>query len=87
MIRLSVRGKEAWLRVSDNGPGIDTAIQGRIFQPNFTTKSSGMGLGLAMCRNIVAQANGQISFTTEPGVGTTFSVVLPLLEDAEIVID
>ena len=66
------------LTVRNNGPGIPAAIRDRIFQPNFTTKSAGMGLGLAMCKNIVEQAGGTIDFTTETGLGTAFRVVLPL---------
>ncbi|MEM1215596.1 MAG: HAMP domain-containing sensor histidine kinase, partial [Bacteroidota bacterium] len=61
-----------------NGTGIAEDIRTKIFQPNFTTKSSGMGLGLAMCKNIVEQAGGTIDFDTQLGSGTTFSVCLPL---------
>jgi signal transduction histidine kinase len=64
--------------VSDNGEGIPPQIQSKIFVPNFTTKNSGTGLGLAMCKNIVEQAHGEISFETQLTVGTTFYVKLPL---------
>jgi two-component system nitrogen regulation sensor histidine kinase NtrY len=67
------------ISVRDNGEGIDPAMQSRIFIPNFTTKSSGTGLGLAMCKSIVEQANGKIWFETQKGVGTTFHVELPLV--------
>jgi len=63
--------------VRDNGQGIPEAIRQKVFSPNFTTKSSGMGLGLAICRNIVQQAGGQIYFQTEELAGTTFFVELP----------
>ncbi|MFT5902800.1 MAG: two-component system nitrogen regulation sensor histidine kinase NtrY [Bacteroidia bacterium] len=53
-------------------------MKGKIFVPNFTTKSSGMGLGLAMVKNIIESANGEISFVSEIGKGTTFFVSLPL---------
>ncbi|RFS20638.1 sensor histidine kinase [Chitinophaga silvatica] len=66
--------------VSDNGEGISTEIQSRIFVPNFTTKSSGTGLGLAMCKNIAEQARGEIWFETKLNEGTTFYVKLPLAE-------
>lgn len=79
VLRLYTEDTQVTLSVKDNGPGIDPAIRERIFQPNFTTKSSGMGLGLAMCRNIVQQASGQISFISVLGEGTTFKVVLPLI--------
>ena len=64
--------------VKDNGEGIPPAMQSKIFAPNFTTKSSGTGLGLAMCKSIVEQAQGKIWFETSPGEGTTFHVELPL---------
>lgn len=65
--------------VRDNGEGIPAEVQPRIFVPNFTTKSSGTGLGLAMCKGIVEQARGRIWFETEQGRGTTFFVELPVL--------
>ena len=64
--------------VTDNGEGIPPSMQSKIFAPNFTTKSSGTGLGLAMCKSIVEQAHGKIWFETKPGEGTTFHVELPL---------
>ncbi|MCU7552497.1 HAMP domain-containing histidine kinase [Chitinophagaceae bacterium LB-8] len=63
--------------VIDNGEGIPFEMHQRIFTPNFTTKSSGTGLGLAMCKGIVEQAGGEIWFETEEGKGTTFFVQLP----------
>jgi signal transduction histidine kinase len=70
------------ISVKDNGEGIAPEMQSRIFVPNFTTKSSGTGLGLAMCTSIVEQAKGRIWFETEQGKGTTFFVELPLGEKA-----
>jgi signal transduction histidine kinase len=72
---------DKWVVVSvqDNGEGISPEIQSRIFVPNFTTKNSGTGLGLAMCKNIVEQARGEIWFLTRLNVGTTFYVKLPLV--------
>jgi nitrogen fixation/metabolism regulation signal transduction histidine kinase len=64
--------------VKDNGEGIPFSMQSKIFAPNFTTKSSGTGLGLAMCKSIVEQAHGKIWFETEIGEGTTFHIELPL---------
>ncbi|MGX5819862.1 sensor histidine kinase [Chitinophaga lutea] len=68
------------VEVIDNGSGIPTEVQPKIFVPNFTTKSSGTGLGLAMCKNIVELAGGEIWFKTSPGIGTTFFVRLPLVK-------
>jgi signal transduction histidine kinase len=53
-------------------------MHSKIFTPNFTTKTSGTGLGLAMCKSIVEQAGGEIWFETSEGEGTTFFVQLPL---------
>ena len=65
--------------IKDNGEGIPPETQSSIFIPNFTTKSSGTGLGLAMCKGIVEQAKGKIWFETEQGKGTTFHVELPVV--------
>ena len=56
----------------DNGTGIPSEIQEKIFQPNFTTKTSGMGLGLAMVKRLVENNNGEIWFETQLDIGTTF---------------
>ena len=73
---------EGKLRISikDNGEGIPEGMQSKIFMPNFTTKSSGTGLGLAMCKGIVEQVKGRIWFETTRGAGTTFHVELPLAD-------
>lgn len=63
------------ISVSDNGHGIDPAVREKIFMPNFTTKSNGMGLGLAISKNIVEGSGGTISFETSEK-GTTFYVRL-----------
>jgi len=62
----------------DNGTGIPDEMQTRIFSPNFTTKTAGMGLGLAMVKNIIDSSSGRIRFESKPGEGTTFIVWLPL---------
>ena len=67
------------VKVTDNGEGIPLEMQSKIFIPNFTTKSSGTGLGLAMSKTIVEQAKGKIWFETVEGEGTTFFVELPIL--------
>lgn len=65
------------IEVIDNGCGIDDDIKYKIFSPNFTTKTSGMGLGLAMVYNIISNLGGEISFESEINKGTTFSIKLP----------
>ena len=64
--------------ITDNGNGIAEKMRSRIFTPNFTTKTSGTGLGLAMCKGIVEQSKGDIWFKTKEGEGTSFYVRLPL---------
>ncbi len=65
--------------VQDNGCGIEEDMRSRVFMPNFTTKSSGMGLGLAMSKNIIESAGGSIAFESVANQGSTFSVTLPLI--------
>lgn len=65
------------ITVSDNGHGISEENKSRVFEPKFTTKTSGMGLGLAMIKNIIETYNGSISFTSTEAEGTTFKVILP----------
>ncbi|QIE59994.1 GHKL domain-containing protein [Rasiella rasia] len=67
-----------YITVSDNGVGISEENKEKVFEPKFTTKSSGMGLGLAMVKNIVETYKGEISFVTEENKGTTFKIRFPL---------
>jgi signal transduction histidine kinase len=77
-VRLQEETGHALATVTDNGSGIPASIHDRIFTPSFTTKSSGMGLGLAMVKRIVEQAGGSVRFESREGEGTTFFVSLPL---------
>ena len=65
------------IEVEDNGKGIEDHVKHLIFEPKFTTKSSGMGLGLPIIKNIIEAYQGTISFTSTEGIGTTFKVILP----------
>ena len=67
------------VKLKDNGTGIAEDMRSKIFTPNFTTKTSGTGLGLAMCKGIVEQAGGNIWFETKTGEGSTFFVSLPVV--------
>ena len=75
-VRLKEFDDRVLLEVEDNGDGIRKEDAAMVFEPKFTTKSSGMGLGLPMVRNILEAYNGSISFESEPGK-TVFSVILP----------
>jgi signal transduction histidine kinase len=68
----------AVVQISDNGTGISEDAQENLFQPNFTTKTSGMGLGLSIVKNIIESFGGKIWYTTEINQGTTFFVEIPL---------
>ena len=68
---------EVVISVSDNGIGISHENKSKIFEPKFTTKTSGMGLGLPMVKNIVETYGGTLTFTSEKDVGTTFTVTIP----------
>jgi signal transduction histidine kinase len=68
------------ISVKDNGIGIDAENIEHIFEPKFTTKTSGMGLGLGIIKNIIENYKGTITFETEPGKGSTFIVALPIVK-------
>lgn len=69
--------KRIVIRVEDNGYGIPAEKIGRIFEPNFTSKSSGMGLGLTMVRKMVEDYQGEITVKSEIGKGSVFTITLP----------
>ena len=72
--------KNVNITVKDNGIGIEDEFTEHIFEPKFTTKNSGMGLGLGIIKNIIENYKGTIIFETEFGKGTTFIVSLPIIE-------
>ena len=79
-IEETLQQDKAIIEIRDNGEGIAPEMQPKIFTPNFTTKTSGTGLGLAMCKSIIEQTGGDIWFETEQGRGTTFFVSIPVIE-------
>lgn len=72
-------GNNVNITVKDNGIGIETEYIEHIFEPKFTTKTSGMGLGLGIIKNIIENYKGTITFETEYKKGTTFIVSLPII--------
>ena len=76
-VRVFSENNHIKITVEDNGIGISPETQSRVFEPKFTTKTSGMGLGLAMVKNIVETYKGSITFTSEYGKGTIFTVSFP----------
>jgi nitrogen fixation/metabolism regulation signal transduction histidine kinase len=79
LIHIKLTFTDEWvvIAIRDNGVGIEEHMWEKVFYPNFTTKSSGMGLGLAICSDIIQSFDGRIYFETEKGVGTTFIIELP----------
>ncbi len=73
----NLAGTEVWLRVADNGPGIDGVTREHLFSPFHTSKESGTGLGLPISRKLVDAHGGGIEVRSEPGEGTEFVVTLP----------
>lgn len=69
---------EAIITISDQGAGIDEEDKDKIFTPRFSTKSSGTGLGLAITKQIIEAHQGEIEFTSDKEIGTTFTIRLPL---------
>lgn len=77
VVKLSEENNDVVIEISDNGIGISEKNNQKIFEPKFTTKTSGMGLGLGMVKNIVETYNGSITFTSQKDLGTTFIVKFP----------
>lgn len=76
-VDLPASGDFVKISISDTGPGIPQKIMSKIFDPFFSTKKSGQGLGLAMCYSIVSKHNGFITADSRTGKGTTFAIFLP----------
>ena len=76
-IRIIEQTSSVVIDIEDNGPGIPDELKIKIFEPLFTTKQTGTGLGLASCKTIVDSHHGTISLTSTMGKGTTFSIEIP----------
>jgi PAS domain S-box-containing protein len=78
----AVRGKRIAVSVTDSGPGIKPEDLNRVFEPLFSTKTVGIGLGLSVCKAFVEANGGTIEVRSEPGKGATFTVALPFANQA-----
>ena len=76
-VKVYCKEDKIFIEVSDNGKGIKEEVEHLIFEPKFTTKTSGMGLGLPMIKNIIEAYDGSINFSSKVGQGTIFTVILP----------
>ena len=84
--RVSLGGRSchaAILEVEDNGQGISSDVQKRLFDPFYTTKPAGTGLGLSIAARIVEQHGGALRYKTEMGRGTTFGIIVPIMSSDE----
>lgn len=79
MIRTQVDKETVQLDITDTAGGIDPEKQRQIFNPYFTTRQGGTGLGLPMCRRIIEEHDGHIELHSEPGKGSNFRITLPLI--------
>jgi signal transduction histidine kinase len=77
-VQTGLVGDQAFLEIADDGPGMPPAVVSRIFEPLFTTKSFGAGLGLPTAKQLVEQHRGRITVNSQEGVGSSFRVTLPL---------
>ncbi len=81
-LQVNRRSDGVEVSVRDNGSGIAPEHAARLFQPYFTTKKHGTGLGLFVTRQLVTEHGGTVTFESRPGEGTIFRVTLPLVETA-----
>ena len=77
LVKISENSKNVKVLVSDNGLGVSKSNREKIFDPKFTTKSDGMGLGLGIVRNIISSHRGKISYKSKNKKGTDFTITLP----------
>jgi len=80
IVRSAIKAGQAEIEVIDTGPGISAKEQEKIFNAYYTTRAGGSGLGLPTCRRIIEEHDGRIELDSEPGKGTRFTIVLPLVK-------
>lgn len=79
-IELKTIDNQIYITIKDNGRGMNAETKEKLFTPNFTTKSTGMGLGLYITKNIIETFGGKIFFESELNIGTKFTVIMPLVK-------
>ena len=79
----NLAGSEVWVRIADNGPGVDRDSLEKLFTAFYTSKPNGTGLGLAICKKLVEAHGGAIEATSEPGGGAEFLVIFPKRQPAQ----
>src|SRR5699024_7950359 len=82
-VRVLTQGEDIKITVEDNGVGIAKENHEKIFEPRFTTKTSGMGLGLGMVKNIVEAFSGSLHMHSIEGVGTVFTITFPKFKQSK----
>ncbi len=80
-IRAEIGARELMLSFTDSGIGVEPDRLEKIFEPYVTSKLGGLGLGLALTRKIIEEHGGRVQFSSTPGVGSTFTLALPLAEE------
>jgi signal transduction histidine kinase len=83
ILRTQRKDRSIWVSVRDSGPGIDKGDLNQIFQPFFTTKRTGLGIGLTLCHTIVEDHGGRIWAENNPDGGATFFIELPIYKSGK----
>lgn len=77
-LKTSANGNKCLISITDNGPGIDEETLSKVFEPYFTSKPMGTGLGLTNTQNIILNHNGSITLDSKKGIATSFLIQLEL---------
>ncbi len=77
-VDMGVSNQICTVSISDTGSGIPQELQAKVFEPNFSTKTDGMGLGLAIAQKVIEDLNGTIALRSDVGKGTTVEMKIPL---------
>ncbi|MBI9016582.1 MAG: two-component sensor histidine kinase [Phycisphaerae bacterium] len=80
IIRSRIENDNICIEISDTGPGMSEEVKNKIFDPYYTKRKGGTGLGLPTCRRIIEAHNGHIDLISEPGRGTSFTITFPAVE-------